>query len=56
MYSRLALIANETTSLGSEDMTEKFIINKILRALDGKYNTMCTLIQRTPNYKDLKPT
>ena len=37
-------------------MTNKFIIKKILRALDGKYDTVCTLIQMMPNYKDLKPT
>jgi len=28
----------------------------ILRALDGKYDTVCTLIQMMPDYKDLKPT
>ncbi|XBI00577.1 hypothetical protein VPH35_129573 [Triticum aestivum] len=56
MYSRLALITNEIADLGSEEMTDKFIIKKILRALDGKYDTVCTLIQMMPNYKDLKPT
>ena len=44
MYSRLALITNEIAGLGSEEMTDKFIIKKILRALDGKYDTMCTRI------------
>ena len=34
MYSRLALITKEIACLGSEEMTNKFIINKILRALD----------------------
>ena len=56
MYSKLALITNEIAGLGSEEMTDKFIIKKILRALDGKYDTVCTLIQMMPNYKDLKPT
>src|SRR3989337_1323318 len=56
MYSRLALITNEIASLGSEEMIDKFIIKKILRALDGKYDIVCTLIQMMPNYKDLKPT
>ena len=56
MYSRLALVTNEIAGLGSEEMTDKFIIQKILRALDGKYDTVCTLIQMMPNYKDLKPT
>jgi hypothetical protein len=56
MYSRLALITNEIAGLGSEEMTDKFIIRKILRALDGKYDTVCTLIQMMPNYKDLKLT
>src|SRR3990170_1196552 len=56
MYSRLALITNEIAGLGSEEMTDKFIIKKILRALDGKYDTVFTLIQMMPNYKDLKPT
>ena len=56
MYSRLALITNEIVGLGSEEMTDKFIIKKILSALDGKYDTVCTLIQMMPNYKDLKPT
>ena len=41
MYSRLALITNEIAGLGSEEMTDKFIIKKILRALDGKYDTVC---------------
>ena len=45
MYSRLALITDEIVGLGSEEMTDKFIIKKILRALDGKYDTVCTLIQ-----------
>ena len=39
MYSRLALITNEIAGLGSEEMTDKFIIKKILRVLDGKYDT-----------------
>ena len=56
MYSRLALIINEIAGLGSEDMTNRFIIKKILRALDGKYDTVCTLIQMMPNYKNLKLT
>src|SRR4051812_2314776 len=56
MYSRLALITNEIAGLGSEEMTDRFIIKKILRALDGKYDTVCTLIQMMPNYKNLKPT
>ena len=56
MYSGLALITNEIAALGSEEMTDKFIIKMTLRALDGKYDTMCTLIQMMPNYKDLKPT
>ena len=56
MYSRLALITNEIASLGREVMVDKFIIKKILRALDSKYDTVCTLIQMMPNYKDLKPT
>ena len=56
MYSRLALITNEIAGLGSEEMTNRFIIKKILRALDGKYDTVCTLIQMMPNYNDLKPT
>src|SRR5215216_5203178 len=43
MYSRLSLITNEIAGLGSEEMTEKFIINKILRALDGKYMIPCAL-------------
>ncbi len=55
MYSRLALITNEIASLGSEEMTDRFI-KKILRALDVKYGTVCTLIQMMPNYKDLEPT
>ena len=54
-YSRLALITNEIAGLGSEEMTDRFIIEKILRALDGKYDIVCTLIQMMPNYKDLKP-
>ena len=45
MYSRLALITNEIARLGSAKMTDRFIIKKILRALDGKYDTMCTLIK-----------
>ena len=40
MYSRLALITNEIVGLGSEEMTDRFIIKKILRALDGKYDTV----------------
>ena len=45
MSSRLALITNEIAGLGSEEMTDRFIIKKILRALDGKYDTVCTLIE-----------
>ena len=40
MYYRLALITNEIVGLGSEEMTDKFIIKKILRSLDGKYDTV----------------
>src|SRR3990170_9070221 len=56
MYSRLALITNEIADFGKEEMKDKLIIKKILRALDGKYDTVCTLIQMMPNYKILKPT
>ena len=55
MYSRLALITNEIVGLGSEEMTDRSIIKKILRALDGKYDIVCTLIQMRPKYNDLKP-
>ena len=36
-------------------MIGKSIIKKILRALDRKYDTICTLIKMMPNYKDLNP-
>ena len=39
IYSRLALITNEIVGLRSEEMTDRFIIKKILIALDGKYDT-----------------
>lgn len=54
MYYRSALITNEITGLGNKEMTDKLIIKKILRPLDGKYNTVCRLIQMMENYKDLK--
>ena len=44
MYSRLSLITNEIADLVSEEMNGRFIIKKILRDLDGKYNIVCTLI------------
>lgn len=44
MYSKFSLITNEVDGLGSEEMTNQFIIKKILRALDGKYGTTCTLL------------
>src|SRR4051812_38271576 len=56
MYSRFALITNEIAGSGSDEMTDQFIIKKILRALDDRYDTVCTLIQMMPNYKDLKRT
>ena len=56
MYSRLALITNYIAGLGSEEMTDRLIIHKILRVLDGEHDIVCTLIQMMPNYKDLKPT
>lgn len=40
MYSRLALMTNDIVGLGSEEMTYKFIIKKILRALD-EIMTLC---------------
>ena len=49
MYSRVGLITNEIVGLGSEEMIDKFIIKKILRALDGRYDIICTLIQMMPN-------
>lgn len=45
MYSRLSLITNEIAGLGSEEMTDIFIVKKILRALDGTYDTLCTLLK-----------
>ena len=47
MYSRLALITNEIAGLGSEEMTDRFIIKKILRALDGKYDPNDAKFQRS---------
>jgi hypothetical protein len=44
MYSRLSLVINEVVGLGSEQMTDKFIVKKILRSLYGKYDTFCTLL------------
>ena len=40
MYSRLALITNKIVGLGSKEMADKFIIKNILRALDGRYDTV----------------
>lgn len=56
IYSRLSLITNEITRLGNNEITNRFIVKKILRALDSKYDTICTLLQMMPNFKDLKPT
>ena len=40
MYSRLALYTNDIVGLGSEEITDKSIMKKILRILDRKYDTM----------------
>lgn len=47
MYSRLTLLTNEISGLGSSEMTDHFIMKNILRALDKKYDTICTLLQMT---------
>lgn len=40
MYSRLALFTNEIVGLGSEEITDKFIMKKIPRILDRKYDAV----------------
>lgn len=52
-YSRLMNITNEHQGPGAYEVTNNVIVKKRLRSLDEKFDTLCTLIQEHPNFKNL---
>lgn len=56
IYSRLMTIINELQGLGASEVTDNLIVNKLLRLLDQKFDTMCTLIKKHADFKTLTPS
>jgi len=55
MYSRLILIVNEIKGLGSEEMTDKFVVRRMLRAITPINPILATCIRQQDDFAKLTP-
>jgi hypothetical protein len=55
MYNRLIRIVNEIKGLGSKDMTDNFVVKKMLRAITPRNPTLATIIRKQKDFAKLTP-
>uniref|UniRef100_A0A0A9BV78 Uncharacterized protein n=1 Tax=Arundo donax TaxID=35708 RepID=A0A0A9BV78_ARUDO len=55
MYNRLSLIVNEIKGLGCKEMTDHFVVKRMLRALTPRNANLVTIIRWSEDYKKLTP-
>jgi hypothetical protein len=55
MFNRLSLLVNEIKGLGNKEMTDNFIVKRMLRAITPRNVTLVTLIRERDNFDKLTP-
>ena len=55
MYNRLNLLVNEIKGLGNKEMTDGFIVKRMLRAITPRNVTLVTLIRERDDFDKLTP-
>uniref|UniRef100_K3YXS9 Uncharacterized protein n=1 Tax=Setaria italica TaxID=4555 RepID=K3YXS9_SETIT len=55
MYNRLICIVNEIKGLGSKEMTDNFVVKRMLRAIAPRNPTLVTIIREQVDFAKLTP-
>jgi hypothetical protein len=55
MYDRLICIVNEIKGLGSKEMTDSFVVKKMVRAIAPRNPTLATIIHKQEDFAKLTP-
>jgi hypothetical protein len=55
MYTRLNKLVNDMKGLGCKEMTDSYVVRKMLRVMTPSNSTLVTLIRGKPNFEQLTP-
>jgi hypothetical protein len=55
MYTRLNKFVNDMKGLGCKEMTDSYVVRKMLRVMTPSNSTLVTLIRGKPNFEQLTP-
>ncbi|XP_066165897.1 uncharacterized protein [Oryza sativa Japonica Group] len=55
MYDRMMILVNKIKGLGSEDMTNHFVVKRLLRAFGPRNPTLVSMIRERKDFKRLTP-
>ncbi|KAM0838547.1 hypothetical protein ACQ4PT_060911 [Festuca glaucescens] len=55
MYTRLNNLVNERKGLGCKEMTDSYVVRKMLRVMIPRNSSLVTLIREKPNFEQLTP-
>ncbi|XP_040244908.1 uncharacterized protein [Aegilops tauschii subsp. strangulata] len=55
MYSRLMNLASEMKLHGCQEVTDSYVVRKILHAITPRSSTFVTIIRQRPNFEELTP-
>nr|ABF97186.1 retrotransposon protein, putative, unclassified [Oryza sativa Japonica Group] len=56
IYDRMMILVNKIKGLGSEDMTNHFVVKKLLRAFGPRNPTLVSMIRERKDFKRLTPS
>lgn len=56
MYDRMMILVNKIRGLGSEDMTDHFIVKRLLRAFGPRNPVLVSMIRKKNDHKKLTPS
>nr|ABA97697.1 retrotransposon protein, putative, unclassified [Oryza sativa Japonica Group] len=56
MYHRMMILVNKIKRLGSEDMTNHFVVKRLLRAFGPRNPTLVSMIRERKDFKRLTPS
>nr|AAP12977.1 putative copia-type pol polyprotein [Oryza sativa Japonica Group] len=56
MYDRMMILVNKIKGLGSEDMTNHFVVKRLLRAFGPRNPTLVSMIHERKDFKRLTPS
>uniref|UniRef100_I1PTZ4 Uncharacterized protein n=1 Tax=Oryza glaberrima TaxID=4538 RepID=I1PTZ4_ORYGL len=56
MYDRMMILVNKIKGLGSEDMTNHFVVKRLLRAFSPRNPTLVSMIRERKDFKRLTPS